>query len=305
MRPESCQPVVARLAFLFHDLLRVRRKVVDDNLRAALPHLDEAQRSRLGRRMWEHVLLLVIEFALAPRKIHETNWRSFIHFHRADELARLLLSERPTLLISAHYGNFELAGYILGIMGYPTCAVARTFDNPYLARFIDRFRGVTGQQIVPKKGGYEQIVSVLNRGGTLSFLADQYAGTKGCWVEFFGRAASTHKAIALFALEHEARLVVGYARRSGRPLCYEMGVEAILDPREAGHLAAGVRPLTQWYTSQLETIIRAAPDQYWWLHRRWKDHRKPRRKVKGEGAKGHGTGGDTGAAPQGRTRLAG
>ena len=85
---------------------------------------------------------------------------------------------------------------MLGILGFPTYTVARTLDNPYLDRFVNRFRAATGQHIIPKNGGYDQIVDVLARGGTMTFLADQYAGPKGCWVEFFGRPASAHKAIA-------------------------------------------------------------------------------------------------------------
>ncbi|MEX2119167.1 MAG: lysophospholipid acyltransferase family protein [Pirellulales bacterium] len=278
LRLETCSRLAAILARLCYDALGIRRKVTDENLRLALPHFTEDGRRTLGRLMWEHLFLLVAEVALVHRKIHETNWRDYVEFKRVSEIARLVLSDRPVLLVSAHFGNFELAGYVFGMMGYPTTAVARTLDNPYLAAWLDRFRGTTGQSMVPKKGGYEQIVRVLSGGGTMSFLADQYAGSKGCWVDFFGRPASAHKAIALLALEHDAPLVVGYARRKRRPLHYELGIQAVLDPREASEAQSSIAGLTQWYTHQLEAVIRTAPEQYWWLHRRWKDSRPPRRR---------------------------
>ena len=230
--------------------------------------------------MWEHLFLLVLEVAHAPRKIHETNWRDYITLHDAKRLVRLLLSERPTLVITAHFGNFEVAGVVLGILGFPTYTVARTLDNPYLDRFLNRFRSLSGQHMIPKNGGYDQIVEVLARGGTMTFLADQYAGPKGCWVEFFGRPASAHKAIALLALDNDAPVAVCSARRIGRPLHLELNTAATLDPRDAGDAVGSIRDLTQWYTGHLEETIRRAPDQYWWLHRRWKDTRKPRRRKK-------------------------
>jgi KDO2-lipid IV(A) lauroyltransferase len=131
--------------------------------------------------------------------------------------------------------------------------------------------------MIPKNGGYDQIVNVLGSGGTMAFLADQYAGPKGCWVQFFGRPASAHKAIALLALENDAPMVVCSPRRIGRPLHTELVTYAIFDPRDIADQPDSIRQLTQWYTSQLEEVIRREPGQYWWLHRRWKDTRKPRR----------------------------
>jgi KDO2-lipid IV(A) lauroyltransferase len=111
---------------------------------------------------------------------------------------------------------------------------------------------------------------VLDAGGILTLLGDQSAGKKGCWVTFFGRPASTHKAVSLFSLGSDAPTMVSYARRFGRPLVYEVGPQAIVDPREPGFELRTVPLLAQWYTDQLESLIRKAPEQYWWLHRRWK-----------------------------------
>lgn len=277
MRIDTGRRLAGHLAWLFGDVIRLRAAVVDENLAHAFAELSEAQRKRLARRMWEHLFLLVLEVAHAPRKIHETNWRDYVRLKDEDKLVRLMLGDRPTLIVTAHFGNFEVAGVVLGILGFPTYTVARTLDNPYLDRFLSRFRGSTGQYMIPKNGGYDQIVDVLGRGGTMTFLADQYAGARGCWVEFFGRPASAHKAIALLALDNDAMVAVCSARRADRPLQLEMVIEAILDPRDLPDQLAGIRDLTQWYTSRLEEVIRRAPDQYWWLHRRWKDTRRPRK----------------------------
>jgi Kdo2-lipid IVA lauroyltransferase/acyltransferase len=276
MRMETGQRLARGLAWLFSDVLHVRSSVVDDNLAHAFPEMSVAERLRLARRMWEHLFLLVLEVAHIPRKVHETNWREFVRLRGVAPLVRILLGERPAIIVTGHFGNFELGGYALGVLGFPTYTVARPLDNPYLDRFLSRFRGATGQHIIPKVGGYDQILAVLSHGDTMAFLADQYAGEKGCWVDFFGRPASAHKAIALLSLEHDAPVAVCSSRRLDRPLHFEMTTHAIADPRDKQDALSTVRELTQWYSSELEEAIRRAPEQYWWLHRRWKDTRKKR-----------------------------
>ena len=279
LRMETGQRIAQFLAWLAADVLRIRRHVLDDNLSHAFPDLSPAERQRLVRRMWEHLLLMLFEIAHTPRKIHETNWRDFITLRGEKELVRLLLDDRPVIITTAHFGNFETAGVILGVLGFPSHTVARTLDNPYLDRFVNRFRGSTGQYIIPKNGGYEQILAVLGSGGTMTFLADQYAGPKGCWVEFFGRPASAHKAIGLLAMENNAPVAVSFSRRLDRPMRFELVVTATADPLRPGPEFGSVKALTQWYTAQIEQIIRVAPEQYWWLHRRWKDTRQRRAKL--------------------------
>jgi len=277
---ETCQRLATVLAGLACDRLGIRQAVIDDNLRHAYPELNPAQRLDLTRRMWRHLFLLIAEIAHAPRRVRHSNWRKFVRIQGDVAFVRSLLSDRPMVIISGHFGNFELAGYVLGILGFPSYTVARTLDNPYLNDYLNRFRGRTGQHMIPKKGGYARIVRVLSSGGTMAFLADQYAGSKGCWVQFFGRPVSTHKALALLALEHDALVAAAGARRGADPLQYELSVDAILDSRTAPQGLHGVRELTQWYTSELEALIRRAPDQYWWLHRRWKDKRAERHQTR-------------------------
>ena len=110
----------------------------------------------------------------------------------------------------------------------------------------------------------------------MAFLADQYAGEKGCWVEFFGRRASAYKAIALLSLEHDAPVAVCLSPRLGGPMQFEMVTKAMADPRDARDDVGTVRDMTQWYTSCWKRPSARHPEQYWWVHRRWKDTRKRR-----------------------------
>ncbi len=124
--------------------------------------------------------------------------------------------------------------------------------------------------MLDKRGSAAQMDRVLRAGGTLVLLGDQSAGPKGCWVDFFGRPASCHKAVALFSLVNRAPMLLAYSLRAGRPLQFTVGVKSEFDPRLANSDQLSVPALTQWYSRHLEATIRQCPGQYWWLHRRWK-----------------------------------
>ncbi len=268
--PRWCERIAELLATLFTDVVPVRRKVLGENVRTALPETDSAAERQIAWRMWRHLFLMVMEIAHTPRKIHRTNWRERVDIPQVETIIRTMYTARPSVVISGHYGNFELGGYLMGMFGFPTHTVARTLDNPYIDRFINQFRGRTGQHMLPKQGSGEQIEQLLASGGALTLLGDQYAGRKGCWVSFFGRPASTHKAVALFSLGFQAPTMVVGVRRKRRMLEYEIDVADVVDPAAEGFPFAGVQPMTEWYTSCLERLIRRGPEQYWWIHRRWK-----------------------------------
>jgi len=274
---EECLFLTAPLIRLVTDVLKIRSDVIDDNLRHAFPHLSAKQRSVLRRMHWQHLLLMVHEIANAKRKIHLTNWRDHVDFYNKQEIVHTLLERRAKVLVSGHFGNFEVCGMIVGLFGFPMFTIARPLDNPYLDQFFNAQRAAYGLQMLPKQGSSQEAESLLARGTPLVVLGDQAAGDRDCWVSFFGRPASTHKAIALFGLTFSAPLMVVYGKRTDRPLCFEIGCQQIADPKLKGPHCEDVYALTQWYTDQLEKIIRSAPDQYWWAHRRWKQ-RAPRRR---------------------------
>jgi KDO2-lipid IV(A) lauroyltransferase len=255
------------------------RRVGLENLRLAFgDRYTEAERDEIVRAVYRHFCRMLMEMVHIPRKLHPMTWRERITLVGPGPVVDRLLKGGPVIMLSGHFGNWEMAGYLFGVFGFPPHSVARTLDNPYLDRFLRSFRERTGQKMIPKKGGYDQMLEVLRTGGVLSFLADQDAGERGLFVEFFGRPASTHKAIALLAIEHRAPVVVGYARRIGPGFRYEIGCDAVIDPDEWTGTADDVRLLTQRYTSALEAVIRRAPEQYLWLHRRWKHQPKPRKR---------------------------
>lgn len=261
------------LSVLFCDILRVRGKLVDTNLSHAFPELSKKERKEIARQMWTHLFLMVAEVAHAPRQMHGLNWWRNVRIENGCKMFAALQADRPMILITAHFGNFEMGGYILGLLGYPTFSVARKLDNPYLNDFISSFRGQTGQYIIDKNEGYEDILTVLGQNGVMAFLADQSAGKKGAWVNFFNRPASAYKAMALLSMQYDAPIFICFATRTDdRPMHFTMRMVDSLDPRELPPDISTVQQITQWHASRLEEQIRLAPNQYWWLHNRWKTY---------------------------------
>lgn len=274
---ETCERICSVLAAIV-DRTPLRREVIDPNVRLVFGELDSRLATALRIAMWRHLLLMICEIAHAPRRIHRTNWRDHFYVRDKDEVFPILMDPRPTVLVTGHYGNFELAGFVTGLFGLPTTTIARPLDNPHVDEFITEFRSLGGQHMLPKDGSSAPVQEILAQAGTLALLADQHAGGKGCWVDFFGHPTSCHKALALFVLSSKAPMVVCYNRRLNHPLQFEMGITGVADPLVPSAQLESVKDLTRWYNLKLEEAIRLAPEQYWWLHRRWRE--VPPNKVK-------------------------
>jgi KDO2-lipid IV(A) lauroyltransferase len=131
-----------------------------------------------------------------------------------------------------------------------------------------------GQRIVDKKGATMEVGPILDQGGTVAFIADQNAGAKGMFVDFFGRKASTYKSIGLLAMRYDVPVVIGYARRIKDRFRFEVGVQDIIYPADWKAQDDPLRYVTQRYTKAIEDSVRPDPGQYLWVHRRWKTRPK-------------------------------
>jgi KDO2-lipid IV(A) lauroyltransferase len=272
-----CERGAKRLARFLAHRVHLRRRVVRENLRQAFPEWDAPRCRQVAEEMWEHLLLMVVEIAHAERVIRVTTWRRHLRIDGMERMLRLLWADRPKVILSGHFGNFELAAFLFGVFGLKIYSVARTLDNPYLDRFVTRFRESRGQKILPKKGSAPDVSEVLEQHGALGLLGDQSAGPRGCWVDFFGRPASVHKAIPVFALVSRAPVLVCSATRCGGLFDFDMRLEGVADPDAGDAATADLVSLAQWYTDVLERSIRRAPGQYWWVHKRWRPRQEPTR----------------------------
>jgi KDO2-lipid IV(A) lauroyltransferase len=275
--------VAEGIAWLLYHAVPSRRKIAQANVTAAFPDWSSTRQRAVVLGMYRHFVRAVVESVLLSRKLHLHNWRAYLDIRRAKQLPEVLLDARPVLLVTGHFGNWEVGGYVPALLGFQTYAIARVLDNPYLERLVRRLRQSSGQTLIAKKDDFERLTTVMASGGKVATLADQDAGPRGVFVPFFGRPASTHKAVALMALEFDALIVVlgmpRIRRSHGRfappspgseDICYAVEIEDVIEPREYAGLADAVGRITQRYTAALERLIRRHPEQYFWVHRRWK-----------------------------------
>ena len=268
------------LGWVAYKLNRRHRLVAQENLRLAFPgKFTEAEIDAIVRAVYRHFLTVLMEIVFTPRRLHVNNWKKYLEFSNRKTIVEALLCGRPLLLVTGHFGNWELAGYSLGMLGVTAHAIARPLDNPYLDDLMRQFRERTGQRLLNKHGDFGNMEKLLRDGGVLGTLADQDAGQRGLFVDFFGRPASTHKAVALMAMEHKVPMAVvgAHKQANGR---YLLDVVDIIQPEDYSQDPNGVKQMTQRFTTALETVIRKAPEQYFWVHRRWKHQPQPRKSKK-------------------------
>ena len=268
---ESGYALARLIGLLGYHFNKRHRHVAEDNLRRAFPgRYSQAELDAIVRSVYVHFASIIIEIAHIQRRLRDTTWHQHMRLRNTEPIVRLMLGGRPVILMTAHFGNWEMAGYAMAVFGLKPYSVARALDNPHLERLIRMFRTRTGQEIIYKRGAFDQVSAVLQRGGLVGFLSDQDAGQRGVFVEYFGRPASSHKGVALLSLEHDAPVCVGFARRLGRGFQYEVSLEEVIDPRDYRGLANPVWSITQQCAWAVERAVRQAPEQYLWLHRRWK-----------------------------------
>jgi KDO2-lipid IV(A) lauroyltransferase len=246
------------------------------NLGRAMPDLSPRQREKIARESMQELAMFFVETMFTTRKVRIDTWARHIELGgRLGETVGLLMKRNQGLImLTAHYGNFEILGYLLATLGFPTASVARPLDNPYISEWIFGVREKMGQRIIVKKGATEEVTDELDKNGVVSFVADQNAGSKGIFVDFFGRKASTYKSIGLVAMTYNVPVVIGYAKRLSDRFQFYCGVEDIIYPDEWKDQDDPLRYITQRYTAAIESFVRKDPAQYWWVHRRWKTRPK-------------------------------
>jgi KDO2-lipid IV(A) lauroyltransferase len=274
---QSALALARAFAWLLCQVDRRHRCVAADNLRHAFADLDEAAVNRLVRASYLHLTTMLVEMIRLPRVLHPGN--VYDHIQHADpgdlDLVRAWVATgRPRLVLTGHFGNWEILAYVTGLVGFRGGIIARRLDNPYLHHFLARFRRKTGLALLDKNADYGRILQILEQGDGVGMVGDQDAGPRGLFVEFFGRPASTFKSIALLSLKYQAPIFVFGAARVGEPMQYRVYLEELILPEDYASHPDSARAITERYTRALERLVRRHPEQYFWLHRRWKHQPK-------------------------------
>ncbi len=251
---------------------RHRRRALENLRHAFGPHCDERVLRRIARASFEHFAqLYLVELVLGPLRVSEWSWPRYVELGEIDEAIDILLAGRGAIMITAHFGNYELLGHTISRLGLPLTAVMRPLDNPLLNDFLLAKRYESGRlSLIYKHGASQAAQRVLAAGGTLCFIADQDAGRKGVFADFFNRPASWYKSIGLLAMHFQVPIIVGHAVRTRPGMHYRLEVERIIRPHEWADRPDPLAWITQTFAAAFESAIRRRPEQYLWVHRRWK-----------------------------------
>jgi KDO2-lipid IV(A) lauroyltransferase len=219
-------------------------------------------------RVYEHVALGVIEMMMLPRLLEcrqVSNYVKQVHFESFD---RCLKEGKGCIAVIGHLGNWELAGVASMLKGYPFHSLMRPISNLWIDRYLKGFRTSTGQQMIPRDRALGEMIRVLQRNKILIVQVDQDARQSGVYVNFFGRPASTHRAPATLALKYNAPIVMANIYREGA-MNYVV-LEDPIYPDAFRDRPDPVKALTQAYSDRFEEFVRQHPDQWFWMHDRWK-----------------------------------
>ena len=168
-----------------------------------------------------------------------------------------------TVLVSAHFGSWEILGYWFGINNYPLVGIAQKQKNKGANLFFEEKRQLSGTKQVYRKSSMDSLYEILNANKILGLVSDQDARGKGVFVDFFNKPASTHKGAALFHLNTNASLIFGICVQKD---IKKYRVEFIpINPKKKT-----TEDITQLYTTIIEQSIKKYPEQYFWFHNRWK-----------------------------------
>lgn len=255
-------------------VLRRRHEVVRENLQRAFPDLDASGRRRLALASWRHLGREGVAFM---RSIHAGSRQqqtaeiiARTEVEGLEGLEQALAEGRGAILVTGHLGSWEMAGAALAARGVELDGVALVQANPLFDGLIRKARETLGMRLIDRGNAMRQVPRSLRAGRAVGLVADQNARTGGVFINFFGHRAATFRGPALFAIRTGAPIFVGACIRSSRhPQRYRVTVERIAF-ETSGDLEADVLRLTQAHSSALERWVRAAPDQYFWAHKRWK-----------------------------------
>jgi KDO2-lipid IV(A) lauroyltransferase len=265
------------LGWVWFDVLRVRRRVAIENVQLAYPELSRVEATSLARKSIEHMGRGLIEFALFPGFTAAEAETRFV-FEGEGHMRSALAQGRGVLMLSLHLGNGDFTVAALSRRGYKINLISKLFRAQWLNDLWFGMRAAHGTRfIAPEKSSFE-ILKSLRRGEIVAFVLDQYMGPPiGCRTRFFGRETGTAMGLAIMAERTGAPVVPSYTYRldDGRHVCcFEAPIpwnpDVARAAQDQGPDGDAVAAMTQVYTSKIEEIIRRHPEQWMWIHRRWK-----------------------------------
>ena len=245
-------------------------RVAMRNLQLAFPEMPETERRRIVRGVFTSLGRLLAEVCRFPRYTPENVSQVAVY----DGLENFLEAERRgkgVLFLTAHLGGWEVGSFAHSLYGHKLHIVVRPLDNPYLDALIRRYRTLHGNTTFDKQDFARGLLSAMKAGETVGVLMDtNMTPPQGAFVDFFGHLACTASGVARVALRTDAAVVPAFSIWDEKLGKYRIRFDPMLELARTGDDAADVAANTAKFTKAIEGYVRQNPEQWLWVHRRWK-----------------------------------
>jgi Kdo2-lipid IVA lauroyltransferase/acyltransferase len=246
------------------------KKTAEFNLRLAFPEWTEAQRRLTLKKMTRNLGWMAAEFARMPSYTKE-NIESVVILDGHENFLAGHRRGKGVLYLTGHIGAWELSSFAHALYGFPLHYMARPLDNQALDAMVNEYRGLSGNQPIFKNESARVMLRILKEAGTVGILADQNTMPgEGVFVDFFGTPACTTTGIARVALHTDAAVVPGYAYWDENMRKYRLRFEPPVELVRTGDAERDIVENTQRFAKVIEEIVRKYPEQWVWIHARWK-----------------------------------
>jgi Kdo2-lipid IVA lauroyltransferase/acyltransferase len=251
-------------------LLRRLRKVGLRNLALAFPEKPEAERERILRRLYRNLGWLLAEFCQMPRYMPE-NTRGFIRYEGLEHYIAARERGKGVLILTGHLGAWELSSYYHSLMGHPMSMVIRRLDNARVDRLVNGIRCLHGNRVLHKDDFARGLLGAMRQGETVGILMDtNMTPPQGAFVPFFGQMACTASGMARVALKTGATLLPGFMLWEESEQKYVLHFGEAIEVVSTGDDERDALENTVRFTAVIESWVRRYPEQWLWVHRRWK-----------------------------------
>jgi KDO2-lipid IV(A) lauroyltransferase len=245
------------------------RRIAERNLERAFPTRSPRERRAIVRGAFAHFGQLLFEL-LKFSSLSNEELLARVEFEGAERVRLAYAQGKGVLLVTGHFGFWELHGIVHGLKFEPIGVVARALDNPLVNDLLERIRQRTGNTVLYRRGTIRRVMRMLESGHGVAVLIDQHIQSRDAiFVDFFERPAATTSAVAALALRTGAKVIPVFALPLGGGR-YRMIYEHAVEPPDATGEGA-VREFTQRCTDVLEMYVRRHPELWLWMHRRWRE----------------------------------
>ncbi len=258
------------IASVAYVIARRQRKVGMHNLRMAMPELSEAEQVRIVWEVFRNLGRLLIEFSHFP-KLRRDTIPALVEYDGLEHYLEARRRGKGVLCLTGHIGAWELCSFAHSVYGYPMKFLTRPIDNPLVDRLITHYRTCAGNEVIDRRDAARTILKALRSNEAVGFLIDQNTTrSEGVFADFFGVPAATTPGMATLALRTEAAVIPCYIRWDAERQRHIAHVDPPLVLIDTGDREADIVANTTMFNKILEDFVREFPEQWLWIHRRWK-----------------------------------